>query len=119
MSTTITVDTTVITPTLVEGYEVTRTSQNVVHTILGKPDPDVSLRPAGMRSGTLELLFNTEADAWTAHDALCSGEVCALASTDLGGIDMAFVVTEDATITLDDDTRKVWHVEFGFQEVAV
>lgn len=119
MTHTITVGTTVINPIAVEGYEVTRASQNVVHPIPGKPDPDVSLRPAALRSGTITVLFEDEEDAWIAHQALSLGEVCTFETTTRIGLDMSFVTVDNIDISLDPTTAAAWRVTFGFQEVDV
>ncbi len=51
MATTITAGASVITPLLVEGFEAARSGGAIVHTILGRANPDVTLRPAGTRTG--------------------------------------------------------------------
>jgi len=116
---TITVGTTVTHPTAVEGYEVTRVSQNVVHVVPGKPDPDVTLRPASLRSGSITVAFEDEEDAWIAHQALSLGEVCTFETTTRLGLDMSFVTVDDIDISLDPTTSAAWHITFGFQEVDV
>lgn len=120
MATTITAGATTIAPIQVEGYSAARTGGTLVHQILARQDPDVSLRPAGMRAGTLTLLFATEATAAAAVTALSAAGAFTLASTDRTSIAMRFVVPsgQQLTIALDDVTRNHWHVSVPFQEVA-
>ena len=58
---------TVITPQLILGWEAAQDSRNVIHSIIGKAEPDVTLKPATLRTGTLQLLFLTAAEASTAR----------------------------------------------------
>lgn len=120
MTTTITAGATLITPKLVEGYDVSAAGQTIVHQILGRTDPDVTLRVADMRTGTLMLLLVVEADAWAAFNALRAATVCVLAS-DERSIGMRFVVPsgQSVGIALDTTTRNHWHVTVPFQEVGV
>ena len=119
MSETITQGSTVITPDLVDGYTATNAGQNVIHIILGRSNPDITLRPPLLRSGTLDLFFTTEAKAKAAADAFMVPAVFALASTDRPSIAMNFVVSPDgSTRELEDTTRELWYVRVGYQEVT-
>ena len=119
MATTITAGSVTITPTLVEGYAATAPARTLVHDILGRTAPDITLRPAGLRTGTLTLLIAVEARAVEAFTALCAGVVCTLAS-DERSISMPFIVPDgqQVGIKLDDTTRDHWHITVPFQEVA-
>ncbi|UOE43747.1 hypothetical protein [Agromyces larvae] len=105
-----------ITPDLIDGYESTSEARNVVHPILGSEDVDVVLRPATLPTGTMVLVMGNEASAAAAEDALRGAHVWSLV-TDRGTVDMSFIVAERITRTLDRDTRDVWLVSFGWQEV--
>lgn len=132
----------IIVPTLVLGHQATRSSRNIVHEILGNPNPDVTFRPAKSRSGRMRLLFATavssgfdwvdgyyvevvagadpEADSLAAVNVLAT-YAGAMQFTAAGRptLTMSFIVGEgDITRTLDDQTRRTWVVEFDFQEVA-
>lgn len=113
-----------IEPTLIIGYTAARTSANLVHDILGKPSPDVTLRPAQLRTGTLTLGFDSptsETDSKTAADLLATYEgVFSLLSADRTTVDMTFVVSEGGRIArdLEDETRAAWIVTADYQEVA-
>lgn len=111
-----------VTPQLVDGWEASREVRNVVHTILNRPDPDVTLRASGLRSGRFRLLFPEQADALTAFAGLTDPHVFTITDPDVPAVDMTFVVAEpggdaEATMTLDDETRSVWWVEVPFTEV--
>lgn len=108
-----------VAPILVDGYEATREPGTVVHDVINKIYPDVTLRAAGARRGSLRMLFATEADAINAYAALAYLGVFTIADPDVPGIDMRFVVAEgDLLIGLDDESRKLWWVEVPFVEVA-
>ncbi|GAB6857872.1 hypothetical protein [Microbacterium xylanilyticum] len=119
MATTILAGATIITPRLVEGYEASREGGTIVHKILGRTSPDITLRPAGTRTGTLTLLFTDETAANNAWAAVCANGVLQLVS-DERTIGMTFVVPEGQQIgfALDDATRNHWHVTVPFQEIT-
>lgn len=115
--TTITHSTGVITPTIVDGYSAARTPRTILHPILGRDAEDVTLRPASLRKGTLQLVFAGEADARAAVAALAVPQVLALYDPDVS-IDMSFVIAEDdVVLELDDETRDAWIVAVPFHEV--
>lgn len=110
-----------IAPTLILGYEARQESSNIVHTVLGRTNPDVTLRPAQMRTGSLSLLFaapTAEADSDAARQVLATAGVLSLMSSDRTTVDMAFVTSGSITRRLDEQTRNRWLVSFDFQEVA-
>jgi hypothetical protein len=114
---TITDGTTVITPELVLGYETTQASRNIVHEVLGRPDPDVTLAPAGTRSGTLSLFFLTEADAEAARVLHTAASTFTLTDADRPAMGMVYVTAGAITVTLDDQTRERWTVAVEYREV--
>lgn len=109
-----------IAPIVVDGYESQRTSGNVVHNIVGRSSPDVTLGPASLRTGTLELVFPDELDAKAAEDAHALPVAFTLSSDDRSTIEMYYVVNNNDRVrrALDDETREVWIVSVPFQEVA-
>lgn len=116
--TTISDGTTTITPLLVTGYESTRQSRNVIHDIIGREDPEVTLRVAGLRTGTLEMLVSTLANALALEALHTPGVVMTLADVDLPGLNMDYVTSGDIGVQLDDETRDRWLVTVDYQEVA-
>lgn len=117
MATTITTGTTTITPTLVTGWQASQESRNIVHTIIGRSTPDVTLKPANMRTGTLEMLFETAADADEARIVHMEAAVFTLTSSELAEVNMAYVVAGTISSVLEDETRRLWTLSVDFQEV--
>lgn len=118
MATLITSGTDTITPDLVLGYDAERESGNIIHPILGSENPDVTFRPARLRTGTLELLFHDEAEAVAAVHILAIAEVCAVVSDEREAVVMTFVLAGRLGHTLEDQTRDMWIVRVGYQEVT-
>lgn len=105
------------TPTIVDGYEATRTSRNIVHDLIsgGIAVTLISPRP---RSGTLRLVYATESDA--AFSVLLHAEetTFTLVDDDRDSLAMTYVIDGSGVeIALDDESRDVWVVSVGFQEV--
>lgn len=111
-----------IEPTIIEGYRSERESRNIVHPILGRAEPDVTLRPSSLRGGSLTLGFESatsEDDSKAAEDILGDSGVFALTSSDRSTVDMSFVVVGTPARELEDETRDAWLVVFEYQEVLV
>ncbi|MDJ1115384.1 hypothetical protein [Microbacterium dauci] len=128
-----------VNPTAVEGYESTVQSQNIVHQILGSRFPDVTFRPATLRTGTLTLHFNSTQEAMRAETLHRYGQVLALdlklphglsdrwtpdgsraGNEDerrslLGSAEMFYVVSGDVTRTLT--STQSWRLRVDYQEV--
>lgn len=119
MSTIITHSTGMITPEVIDGFQSSREARSIVHTILGRPDPDITYRPASLRKGTLTLVFATGAAAIAAEAVLVLPEVFTLSDTDVAQVAMSFVVADGDVVTaLDKSTRRAWTVTIPFQEVT-
>lgn len=107
-----------ITPDIVDGWRASREARTIVHTILGRAAPDVTFRPAGIRSGSLTCVFSVEADAAAAADVFAIPQVLTLTDADRPHLAMSFVVADgDIDVSLDDETRDVWIVTVPFREV--
>jgi hypothetical protein len=117
MTTTISDGTTTITPKLVLGYEVSQESRNVVHTILGRAAPDITLHFTNLRTGTLEMLFENAIEAEEARQLHINPIVFSLASSEIPEANMDYVVSGSVSTVLEDETRKLWTVSVDFQEV--
>lgn len=118
MSTTITHSGGSIVPAVVDGFEASRQMRTIVHTILGRPDPDITYRPAGLRKGTMTLVFATGAAAAAAEAALVVPQVFTLNDPDVPQVAMSFVVADgEVSRSLDSVTRVAWLVTVPFQEV--
>lgn len=108
---------TTITPNLITGWESTQESRTVVHQVIGKSSPDITLKPAGLRNGTLELVFFSSASAVSARAFLSQARKFILATDESWLTEMHFVVSGSLSWTLDEQTQKAWIVSFEFQEV--
>lgn len=117
MSTTITDGTTTVEPVLVTGWESERETRNVLHPIINRNDHEVTLRPAVPRSGTLELLFETLADAVEAEVMHAQAKEFTLTDSDHAALAMTYVAHGRIRLALDEDTRDAWTLSVGFQEV--
>lgn len=118
--TTITHSTGVITPLVVDGYEAGREARTVVHSILGRSNPDVTLRATSLRTGELVCVFGDRAAAFAAFAALVSPQVLTIEDPDVSEVGMSFVVAEgEVAIALDDALRSKWLVTVPFVEVTL
>jgi hypothetical protein len=117
MTTTLTKSTTVITPLQVLGYSSTRVSKNILHNILGRSDVDVTFNAAGLRSGTLSLLFSNYVAAQACEAIYASTGAITLADTTNTTLGMKHVSSGNIVVTLDDESRLYWTVAVDFQEV--
>lgn len=135
-------------PSVVDGWMSTRTRPNRVTPIVGAETVAVTTRPAGLRRGTLKLVFGDAAATGSeyviidgiivpaedapinpAEDASRDAEllhatgtgVFHLSDPDRASLDLFYVVDQDGAITreLDDATRDVWIVTVAFHEVTV
>lgn len=106
-----------IQPLAVTTYLTSREAGTIVHPILGRSNPDVTLRPAMPRTGTLTLAFTDEADAKDAEDVHAAGGVFSLTSDTLTTIDMTYVPNGRIERELVAGLTH-WLVRIDFQEVA-
>lgn len=106
-----------VTPELVlNAWESQDEPGTIVHPILGSEWPDVTLRPAQARTGTLRLLFATSADAESARVFHRAPAVFLTAST-LAWVPAAYVPAGPIH-PIQQETRTRWILEVPFQEVA-
>jgi len=115
--TTITTGSLSFTPELVTAWETSQASRNVLHTIIGKSDPDVTLKPSSTRSGTLEMLFLSASAANTARGILATGTIFTISESETWLNGLQFVLSGSISGALEDETRKLWIVTVDFTEV--
>ncbi|WNM25245.1 hypothetical protein [Demequina capsici] len=118
MSTTVTDGVTTLTPILVTGWSSTRLARNVLHDIVGTEWPEVTLRPAAPRSGTLQLLCATLADGVAMEAFHAQAKVLTLADPESAPLGMNYVASGRIDLDIDEDTRDKWIVSVEFKEVA-
>jgi hypothetical protein len=118
MATTITTGSTVITPEIITAWNTAQETRNVIHDIIGRQDPDVTLQPASTRNGTLEMVFTNSSDAETARNAFVNGTTF-LIESDLTWLDgLTVVMNGSISAALEDTTRNLWTISADFVEVT-
>ena len=105
------------TPLLILGYETAYASRSVVTDLLNG-DLAVSILAPRPRNGVLELLYQTEASAFTAVSLHRVATTFTLIETTTPSIGMTYVLDGDLAVRLDDATRLVWVVSVTYQEVV-
>lgn len=103
-------------PVLIDGYEASRESRNVVHDLIGGGIAVTLILPRP-RSGELTLRYDAEVQAWGALALLSHESAYSLTDSDRPGVGMTFVVNGDVTLALDEDTRDTWTVQVPYQEI--
>lgn len=111
------IDATVVEPRMVlDPWESENEPGTKVHSILGRPDVDVTLAPARDRTGTLRLLF------WDAVSAEAARKFHTAAATFSAASDLPWVPARyvpNGTIALrQQPNRNRWVLEVPFQELA-
>jgi hypothetical protein len=99
------------------GYESERTSGNVVHDVIGTGTPTVTLGEMSLRTGTLQYLCATRADATALENLHTQVGTVTLTEGDIGDVSMTYVCSGRVSVKLDDESRSVWTVSVDFQEV--
>lgn len=102
-------------PLAVDGYESSRRTTSLVHEILGRAKPDITMRPATSRTGTLSLVFATEADSLAAELAHAEARVFTLDHPARSSVGMDYVPAGRVTRALLPSGG--WSVTVDFQEV--
>jgi hypothetical protein len=118
MTTTISSGATTITPELVTGWESTNETYNIVHDILSRSTPDITLRGSTSRSGTLSMLFLTESACEDARALHAGANVLTLASTEITAANFDYIVAGAIATALEDDTRRYWTLSVDYREIA-
>ncbi|QEA29707.1 hypothetical protein FGL91_14810 [Microbacterium sp. CBA3102] len=107
-----------LTPVAVSSWESSVEVRTIVHHILGRTDPDVTLRPASMRQGTLTLTFDAAAAATAARSVLELPQLLTLVSAEVPEVGMSFVVA-NGSIGEVLGAAGQWTITVPFQEVSV
>lgn len=118
MTTTITWGTLVVYPELVTGYESRRESGNLLHTVIGRDDFDVTLKAAGLRQGTLEVWCPSHSSALEVEALHAQIGVMHLTDDDRPGVAMHYVVSGTIDVTPEFGTPR-WLVRVAYAEVIV
>lgn len=102
--------------TILSPYETTWSSRNVVHDLIGGGIA-VSLVTPRPRSGELELLYETETDAFNAAALHRAETTFTLTDDGTPHVGMSYVVDGEIAVRLDEDTLVAWIVRIGYQEI--
>lgn len=97
-------------------YSTAWQSRNIVHDTIGG-DIAVSLVPPRPRSGTLELLYAAEDDAYACSALHGVQTSFTLSEPEVPHMAMTYVVDREVSTRLNEQTGE-WVVSVGFQEVA-
>lgn len=108
----------VIEPLATDGYESSRTSGSITHQILGKPEPDITIRPATLRTGTLTFWFDDEEASLEAEEAHAEGGLFYLEHGVRQTVLMRYVPTGTITRSLERSTGGAWIVTVEYTEVS-
>lgn len=107
-------------PASVTTWATSQTSRNVIHDIIGRADPDVTLKPASSRAGTLEMLFTSQSGAETARGILSKLGVFTITTADPAWLNgFKFVIQGEVAVALDSTTQNAWVLTAGFKEVIL
>lgn len=104
-------------PLLVTQWNATATTRHLVHDVLGNPWPDITVQPAGPRTGTMSALFDNETDANDLFLMLTGTEAVTFSDDSTSITAMRLLANGSVTIAQDDQDRTKWVVTFAYQEV--
>lgn len=104
-------------PILVTQWSAASATRHLVHEILGNPVPDITLQPAGPRTGTMSALFDSEDGAALLYAALRGTDVLTFSDDDTATTVMDFIANGTVTLATDDQFRSFWTVTFDYLEV--
>ena len=107
----------VIVPMAMTQWSSSAEARTIMHPILGRPDDDVTFRPASLRRGSLHLQFADEVSAYAARAALLVPQRLSLTHSAVSVVAMTFVVADGEIGDVLADTGK-WTLDVGFREVT-
>lgn len=91
-------------------------SRNQVHPLLGG-GVAVTFGGDSLSTGTLEMLFTTEAAALDAYTQLDTGHIFQLVDTSKTSTSMYFVISGNVTRTFQIESDDTWVITADFQQV--
>ena len=102
-------------PEFVVNYASRRASGNLLHVVIGRSDPDVTLKAAGLRTGTIGFICADLETAQAIEEQHAAVGVLTLVSDEFPGLDMSYVVSGSISVN-PDGTR--WAVAVDYAEVS-
>lgn len=106
------------TPELVDGFAADAESGNVIHQLIAPGQIAVTLVGDLPRTGTLRLLYADAAAAESARVLLGRPTSFVFADVEVPQAGMTFVRSGRLGNVLEDQTRALWILEVGFQEIT-
>ena len=106
---------TTITPIALSEYMSSQEGGAILHRILGRREPDVTLRPAELRTGSFTLDFDSEGAAEDARAALSESGAWTLEHTERPSVNMRFIVRR-LSLSLSGNGR--WALPVSYEEVG-
>lgn len=113
---TITAPTGTYTPALVRNYRASQRMGTVVHDLL-TGNVDLTLRPAGPRTGSMELLFTDEPTAHACRAAHAAAVLLTFASPEAPAAAMTYTAVDTVELAEDPEIDGHWWLTVSFQEV--
>lgn len=104
------------TPLLVDGWEESVETRNVVNNIVGG-GVDITPYPADLRSGQYVAVFQDEEDAAALVQMHRQTARFTIQDTERPSIGMLYVANGTITRSLDDESREFWLVTIPYQEI--
>lgn len=106
-------------PTQILAYDVVRKSRNLVHDILLRAAPEVTLSPAGLRSGTIKYLFDGAAELARAEAIHSHAKGLSTITLSGGGPfgTMKYIPVGEINTKLELEGTTVYSFTTGFQEL--
>jgi hypothetical protein len=109
-----------ITPYIITDYNYTVPTRNIVHEILNRTAPVVTLAPASTRTGTLNIFCATYAEAIAARDLHTKAGTFSWTTTDFTpAATMYYVVSGAVTVAQDSADVTRWMVNVEYKEVTL
>ena len=106
-----------IAPHLLLGYQSSRESGNVFHPLIDSPTPDITLRPAAPRTGTLELFFLTGVAATACERLHAGARLFHLRDSARPSTNMTYVVDGNVTCEVAEGGAR-WIVSVAYHEIS-
>lgn len=102
-----------IAPLALSDYSADQEGGSIRHDILGRREPDITLRPVGMRNGDFTLDFPTEPAVAEARESLSAAAVWTLVHSERPSVNMRFIVRRLSRAVAADGR---WSIRVSFEE---
>ena len=106
------------TPNIVEGFDPTADSQNVIHQLIGGGIA-VTLVGDQLRKGQFRFIFTTDAAAEAAREILGRPTSFTMSSLERPAVNMSFVRDGMMSPAMKSGMLNVWSFSVGYQEIDV